>query len=98
MVSACLHLPCTVDVNLAFQQAMVRVGVNREKMAKQFELTVPYSKLGGKKKKEASSMKVVGCGASAWDQLSLCHSTQWPLHTLFTPPILHKLVNCPPNQ
>lgn len=80
---------------------MARVGVDSEKMAKQFELMVPYSKpreRGGEmerdgRKEESSSVQVVGGGGSAWDQLSLSHTTHWPLHILFTPPVLHKSVN-----
>ena len=102
VVCVCVCVCVRIDVNLAFHQAMTRVGLDVERMGKQFELTVPYCKPRDKERtrektrektkdrKESSSTPT----ASAWDQLSLIHTVQWPLHTLFTPPILNKSVWC----
>ena len=59
--------------------------MDSEKMAKQFQLLVPYSKQRGVK----SEQQVVPVG-SAWEVLTLAHSMEWPLPILFTPPILAK--------
>jgi len=105
---------CVLDVNLALRQAMSRVGLDSEKMGKQFELAVPFARKKrdrgkGKLKEKAKTTtkeeeeEVDGSektkmaatpvhGGSAWEQLSLNHTCQWPMHTLLTPPILSKLV------
>ncbi len=86
-------------MNLAFHQAISRVGLDSEKMSKQFELAVPYTKKRDRERvrdrdKERKTKEVKeSVGVSAWEQLSLSHSCQWPLHTLITPPILNKSVN-----
>lgn len=67
------------DVNVAFQQAMLKVGIDDEELMKQFKLTVtkPPSQPGR-------------TGINAWLYLGLSHSVNWPLHILFTPAILEK--------
>ena len=111
-VCTCVYV-CALDVNLALRQAMSRVGLDSEKMSKQFELAVPFTKKRdrgrGRSKDKAKTKgeeveEVDGSektkmaatpvhSASAWDQLSLNHTCQWPMHTLLTPSILSKLVS-----
>lgn len=79
-------LPIT-DVNVAFHQAMVRVGMDSESMAKQFQLLVPFVKQRGAQKTSSSSESLKWSG---WDQLTLAHTLEWPLPILFTPPVLEK--------
>ena len=66
------------DVNIAFQQAMLKVGMDNEDLMKQFKLvvTLPPHKGGG----------------AAWNFLGLTQTVEWPLHILFTPTMLEKLV------
>ena len=76
---------------MAFHQAMIKVGIDSDKMTKLFQLTLPNVKQKGSRTEAAASSKgEVLAGKSAWDQLSLTHTTEWPLHILFTPAILNK--------
>ena len=64
---------------------MVRVGMDSEKMAKQFQLLVPYTKHRGHAPPVEGLTQPRG---SAWDQLTLSHSMDWPLPILFTPQVI----------
>ena len=79
-----------VDVNVSFQQAMVRVGMDSEKMAKQFQMLVPYTKHRGSA--PPSTTPPPEAGVCAWDQLTLAHSMEWPLPILFTPHVIVRSV------
>lgn len=81
-------------MNVAFQQAMVRVGVDSEGMAKQFQLVVPYTKQRGAGQERRPEGKATPPVGSAWEQLTLSHSMQWPLPILFTAPVLAKSAVC----
>lgn len=76
------------DVNVAFHQAMVRVGMDSESMAKQFQLLVPFVKQRGAQKTSSASSESPKW--SGWHQLTLSHTLEWPLPILFTPPVLEK--------
>ena len=83
------------DVNVAFQQAMVRVGMDSEGMTKQFQLMVPFTKTrGGHGEAGRTSKGRTSEGSSpsgsGWDQLTLSHTVKWPLPILFTPIVLSK--------
>ena len=73
------------DVNVAFRQAMIKIGMDHEELAKQFELivTTPTSELG---KAPARSKRKT----SAWRYIGLAHTVSWPLHVVFTPAALEK--------
>lgn len=76
---------------------MVRVGVDSERMAKQFQLVVPYTKQRGQGhgksvRAQDSLRQDEPPQTSVWDHLTLTHFMEWPLPILFTPPVLTKSV------
>ncbi len=72
------------DMNIAFQQAMLKVGIEKEELMKQFQLTLPQTKAvrGGSGRDQG--------GKEAWQLLGMSHTVEWPLHILFTPLVLEK--------
>lgn len=63
-------------MNVAFQQAMLKVSIDKEELMKQFRLTLPEGKPPS--------------GVEAWQLLGMTHTVEWPLHILFTPLLLDK--------
>lgn len=76
---------CVADVNIAFQQAMMKIGIDHEELTKQFNLTVntPLSELG---KVPAISRRKT----SSWKYIGMTHTVSWPLHVVFTPTALKR--------
>ena len=68
---------------------MIKIGLEREDVMKQFQLivTVPVPELG------KSSVKLKK-KISSWKYLGMTHTVSWPLHVVFTPSALAKYV-CP---
>ena len=81
-------LPYSTDVNVAFQQAMVKVGIENEDLMKQFKLTVTLPQQ--EERRPQGPGPATKKGEGAWKHLNLAHSVSWPLHILFTPAILEK--------
>lgn len=81
-------------MNIAFQQAMLKIGMENDDLMKQFQLTVPERKVSlTQAAKGGPSGALRGGGAKgkgAWDLLGMSHTVEWPLHILFTPVILDK--------
>ncbi len=78
-------------MNVAFQQAMLKVGIDNEDLMRQFRLTVsappPTKKLAFV---PPTAPKGDGAMVGAWSHLGLAHTVSWPLHILLTPAILEK--------
>ena len=70
------------DINVAFRQAMIKVAMDHEELAKQFELTLslPPVQSSGVKSEMTNSWKYVG----------MSHKVSWPLHVVLTPATLEK--------
>ena len=90
---SCAHT-CT-DVNVAFQQAMLKVGMESEDLPRQFTLTVdePCPLSDARRPPGGGAMggeEVEPAGLNAWSLLGLSHTVNWPLHILFTPAVLEK--------
>lgn len=81
-------LSYSTDVNVAFQQAMVKVGMENEDLMKQFKLTVTLPQQ--EERRPQGPGPATKKGEGAWKHLNLAHSVSWPLHILFTPAILEK--------
>ena len=79
-------------MNVAFQQAMLKVGMENEELMKQFQLTVSLPTPDPKKPSltAVATARKEGGSASAWNHLGLSHTVSWPLHILFTPATLEK--------
>ena len=78
------------DVNVAFQQAMLKVGIENDDLMKQFQLTLPERKGSLTQAAKSGPMRGGAKGKGAWDLLGMTHTVEWPLHILFTPVILDK--------
>ncbi len=72
------------DVNVAFQQAMLKVNIEKEELMKQFQLTLPQTRAPRGDGGRGEGVK------EAWQLLGMSHTVEWPLHILFTPLILEK--------
>ena len=78
------------DVNIAFQQAMLKVGLDNEDLMKQFKLTVVTPQRGVSQTQESRGPAPAETKKPGWCSLGLTHSVEWPLHILFTPTMLEK--------
>ena len=78
---------CVADVNVAFQQAMMKIGIDHEELTKQFKLVVnaPLSELG----KVSAISRRKSC---SWKHIGMTHAVSWPLHVVFTPTALKRCV------
>ena len=98
MVCICLSVPPFtiypsihyVDINVAFRQAMTKLGIEDETLLRQFQLTVPPppDRKGVLPTAQKPETKI----QNGWDQLGLSFKPKWPLHILFTPAVLEKSV------
>ncbi len=59
------------------------MGIEKEELMKQFQLTLPQTKAvrGGGRDQG---------GKEAWQLLGMSYTVDWPLHILFTPLVLEK--------
>ena len=73
------------DVNVAFQQAMIKVAMDHEELTKLFQLTV-VSAAADRGKGSFKARK----RQSAWKYVGMVHTVSWPLHVVFTPAALEK--------
>lgn len=78
---------CFIDVNVAFRQALVKMGFESETLLHQFRFTLPAV---NKQSKKVLPVPKVDKGEKAWNLLGLSYKPQWPLHVFFTPVILEK--------
>ena len=67
-------------MNVAFRQAMIKIGMDHEELARQFELTLslPLTELSSKSK------------LNSWKHVGMSHTVSWPLHVIFTPSSLER--------
>jgi gamma-tubulin complex component 4 len=73
------------DVNAAFRQSLVQVGMESEDIMDHFKLSLtPNTSEGGAKR------GTDGEGRSGWAALGMVYTPPWPLHILFTTSILEK--------
>lgn len=72
------------DVNIAFAQAMTKIGIENEELLHHFKLTLPTVE---QKRPFSSQLKKED---KAWNHLGLSYTPKWPLHVLFTPTVLEK--------
>eukprot|EP00731_Ephydatia_muelleri_P031040 Em0022g554a len=71
------------DVNTCFKQAMIKVAIESDDIAKQFTLTMtPLA--------APVAATPTGDADNPWERLGLCYTVSWPHHLLFTPPVLEK--------
>ena len=79
-------------MNIAFQQAMLKIGLDNEDLMKQFKLTVvaPLQRRGILRAKDQQGPSPAETKKPGWSSLGLTHTVEWPLHILFTPTILEK--------
>ena len=78
------------DVNIAFQQAMLKIGLDNEDLMKQFTLTVVMPQRGVAWGQESRGPAPAETKKPGWSSLGLTHTVEWPLHILFTSAILEK--------
>ena len=72
------------DVNVAFQQAMIKIGVEHEELTKQFKLTVTAPPSEMDKMPYLNRRKM-----QSWKFVGMKHTVSWPLHIIFTPTALN---------
>jgi gamma-tubulin complex component 4 len=73
------------DVNTAFRQSLVQVGMESEDIMDHFKLSLtPNTSEGGARR------GTDGEGRSGWAALGMVYTPPWPLHILFTTSILEK--------
>ena len=86
-------------MNIAFQQAMLKIGLDNEDLMKQFKLTVvapqpkrrgPPLPLSRAKEQQQQGPSPAETKKPGWSSLGLTHTVEWPLHILFTPAMLEK--------
>jgi gamma-tubulin complex component 4 len=74
------------DMNVAFRQAMIKIALDHEELTKQFQLilNLPAADTGKVKQEKKSN---------SWRYIGITHTVSWPLHVVFTPASLGKLVH-----
>ena len=85
-----IHPFIHVDVNVAFRQAMTKLGIEDETLLHQFQLIVPPPP--DRKGVLLTAQKPKAKIHNSWDQLGLSFKPKWPLHILFTSAVLEKSV------
>ncbi|XP_062516530.1 gamma-tubulin complex component 4-like isoform X2 [Corticium candelabrum] len=65
------------DVNQLFKQAFHKVTSDDDDVFQHFYLSI-------------DQQQVAGVSSNSWDRLSLTYRVDWPLHIVFTPPVLQK--------
>ena len=77
----------SLDVNVAFRQAMTKIGIEDDELLARFHLVLPQSK---EKKGRGMCQPTQRSIDSSWNQLGLSYSPKWPLHLLFTASVTEK--------
>ena len=82
-----LSLSLSLDVNVAFSQAMAKMGFESDILLHNFRFTLPAVKSSKKQPLTAHQQDQI---ERAWNLLGLSYTPKWPLHVLFTPAVLDK--------
>ncbi|CAI7997342.1 Gamma-tubulin complex component 4 [Geodia barretti] len=72
------------DINVAFRQAMIKIAMDHEELAKQFELTLSLPPV------QSSGVSLKSKMTNSWKYVGMSHKVSWPLHVVLTPATLEK--------